>query len=61
MATSLDFTLISNFFVVVMILQEPIKSLSFVAFGVEPRLCLGMNLAKLEISLFVHFLMTKYR
>jgi cytochrome P450 len=44
-----------------MILQEPIKSLSFVAFGVEPRLCLGMNLAKLEISLFVHFLMTKYR
>jgi cytochrome P450 len=24
-------------------------------------LCLGMNLAKLEISLFVHFLVTKYR
>jgi cytochrome P450 len=44
-----------------MILQEPIKPFSFVAFGAGPRLCLGMNLAKLEISLFVHFLVTKYR
>ncbi len=60
-ATSLDFTLILIFFVVVMILQEPIKPFSFVAFGAGPRLCLGMNLAKLEISLFVHFLVTKYR
>ncbi len=61
MATSLDFTLILIFFVAVMILQEPIKPFSFVAFGAGPRLCLGMNLAKLEISLFVHFLVTKYR
>ncbi len=60
-ATSLDFTLISIFFFVVMIPQEPIKPFSFVAFGAGPRLCLGMNLAKLEISLFVHFLVTKYR
>ncbi|KAH8953349.1 hypothetical protein BDL97_08G021100 [Sphagnum fallax] len=41
--------------------EEPVKPFSFVAFGAGPRLCLGMNLAKLEISLFVHFLVTKYR
>jgi hypothetical protein len=34
--TFLDFTLIIVFFVVVMILQELVKSLSFVAFGVGP-------------------------
>ncbi len=56
-----DFTLISVFFVTIMILQELVKSLSFVTFGVGLRLCLGMNLVKLEIFLFVHFLMTKYR
>jgi hypothetical protein len=50
-----------NFFVDAMILHEPIKSFSFVAFGVGPQLCLGMSLAKLDISLFVHFLVTKYR
>jgi len=59
-ATSLDFTLISVFFVVVMNLQKPIKSFSFVAFGVGPQLCLGMDLAKIKISLFVYFLVTKY-
>ncbi len=36
MGTFLDFTLIIVFFVVVMILQELVKSLSFVAFGVGP-------------------------
>ncbi len=61
MATSLDFTLISIFFVAIMILQKLVKSFSFVAFGVGLQLYLGMNLAKLEISLFVHFLVTKYR
>ncbi len=58
---ALDFTLISVFFVAIMNLQELVKLLSFVAFGVGLRLCLGMNLAKLEIFLFVHFLVTKYR
>ncbi len=61
MATFIDFTLILVSFVVIMILQELVKLLSFVAFGVGPWLCLGMNLVKLEISLFVHFLVTKYR
>jgi hypothetical protein len=54
------FTLIL-IFCVIMILQKPIKPLSFVAFGVGPWLWLGMNLAKLEISLFVHFMVTKYK
>jgi cytochrome P450 len=44
-----------------MIIQDHVKLLSFVAFGVGPQLCLGMNLAKLEIFLFVHFFVTKYR
>ncbi len=61
MATSLDFTLISVLFVVAMIIHELIKLLSFVAFHVRPSVVLGHNLAKLEISLFVHFLVTKYR
>jgi hypothetical protein len=43
-AKSFDFTLILVFFVVVVILQELIKSLSLVAFGVGPWLCLGTNL-----------------
>jgi hypothetical protein len=37
------------------------KIIFFCSFGVGPWLCLGMNLAKLEISLFVHFMVTKYK
>ncbi len=61
MVASLGFTLILVFSIVIMIIQEPVKLLSFVTFGARPQLCLGMNLAKLEISLFVYFLVTKYR
>jgi hypothetical protein len=38
-ATFLDFTLISIFFVIIMIKHEPVKPISFVAFGVGPTDC----------------------
>jgi steroid 22-alpha-hydroxylase/cytochrome P450 family 90 subfamily A polypeptide 1/brassinosteroid-6-oxidase 2 len=45
------------------ILQEsanPANKPPFLAFGGGPRYCPGADLARLEISLFLHHLVTKY-
>lgn len=39
----------------------PIKPYSFLGFGSGPRMCPGINLAKLEISVFIHHLVCRYR
>ncbi|KHN15436.1 Abscisic acid 8'-hydroxylase 3, partial [Glycine soja] len=39
---------------------EPLRPFSFLGFGSGPRMCPGMNLAKLEISVFIHHLINKY-
>ncbi|KAI6689527.1 hypothetical protein NL676_026355 [Syzygium grande] len=36
--------------------DEPLKPFSFLGFGSGPRMCPGINLAKLEISIFIHHL-----
>ncbi|KAF2291223.1 hypothetical protein GH714_020735 [Hevea brasiliensis] len=41
--------------------DEPIKSYSFLGFGSGPRMCPGINLAKLEICVFIHHLITRYK
>ncbi|KAL8515125.1 hypothetical protein ACS0TY_014000 [Phlomoides rotata] len=41
--------------------DEPIKPYSFLGFGSGPRMCPGINLAKLEISVFIHHLVCRYR
>ncbi|CAK9309730.1 unnamed protein product [Citrullus colocynthis] len=41
--------------------EVPLKPFSFLGFGSGPRMCPGINLAKLEISVFIHHLVCKYR
>ncbi|XP_051124465.1 abscisic acid 8'-hydroxylase 3-like [Andrographis paniculata] len=41
--------------------DEPLKPFSFLGFGSGPRMCPGINLAKLEICVFIHHLVCKYR
>ncbi|KAH7525137.1 abscisic acid 8'-hydroxylase 1 [Ziziphus jujuba] len=38
----------------------PLKPLSFLGFGSGQRMCPGINLAKLEISIFIHHLVCRY-
>lgn len=42
-------------------MQEPIKPYSFLGFGSGPRMCPRINLAKLEISIFIHHLVCRYK
>ncbi|XP_062159717.1 abscisic acid 8'-hydroxylase 3-like [Alnus glutinosa] len=41
--------------------DEPLKPFSFLGFGSGQRMCPGINLAKLEISIFVHYLVCRYK
>ncbi|KAI3430061.1 uncharacterized protein J3R85_008349 [Psidium guajava] len=41
--------------------DEPLKPFSFLGFGSGPRMCPGINLAKLEISIFIHHLACRYK
>ncbi|KAL2503685.1 Abscisic acid 8'-hydroxylase 3 [Abeliophyllum distichum] len=41
--------------------SEPMKPFSFLGFGSGPRMCPGINLAKLEISVFIHHLICRYK
>ncbi|KAJ0026418.1 hypothetical protein Pint_07949 [Pistacia integerrima] len=41
--------------------DAPVKPFSFLGFGSGPRMCPGINLAKLEISIFIHHLVCKYK
>nr|QNS29999.1 cytochrome P450 [Nothapodytes nimmoniana] len=41
--------------------DEPIRPFSFLGFGSGQRMCPGINLAKLEISIFIHHLVCKYK
>ncbi|GMP79776.1 hypothetical protein CsSME_00035165 [Camellia sinensis var. sinensis] len=41
--------------------DEPLKPFSFLGFGSGPRMCPGINLAKLEISVFIHHLVCRYK
>ncbi|KAM5562360.1 abscisic acid 8'-hydroxylase 3 [Rosa sericea] len=41
--------------------DEPLKPFSFLGFGSGQRMCPGINLAKLEISVFIHHLVCKYK
>ncbi|PON83064.1 Cytochrome P450, E-class, group I [Trema orientale] len=38
-----------------------LKPFSFLGFGSGPRMCPGINLAKLEISIFIHHLVCRYK
>ncbi|KAJ8630564.1 hypothetical protein MRB53_023887 [Persea americana] len=40
--------------------EKPLKPFSFLGFGSGPRMCPGINLAKLEISVFIHHLVCRY-
>ncbi|CAL1355815.1 unnamed protein product [Linum trigynum] len=41
--------------------EEPIRASSFLAFGMGGRTCLGMNLARAMMLVFLHRLVTSYR
>ncbi|CAN6280670.1 unnamed protein product [Urochloa humidicola] len=41
--------------------DQTLKPYSFLGFGTGPRMCPGMNLARLEICVFVHHLVCRYR
>ncbi|XP_022678936.1 beta-amyrin 28-oxidase-like [Setaria italica] len=41
-------------------MQQAVKPYSFLGFGSGPRMCPGMNLARLEICVFVHHLVCRY-
>ncbi|KAL2467891.1 Abscisic acid 8'-hydroxylase 3 [Forsythia ovata] len=41
--------------------SEPMKPFSFLGFGSGPRMCPGINLAKLEICVFIHHLICRYK
>ncbi|KAI4352967.1 hypothetical protein L6164_007168 [Bauhinia variegata] len=41
--------------------DTPLRPFSFLGFGSGPRMCPGINLAKLEISIFIHNLVTRYK
>ncbi|TYJ45698.1 hypothetical protein E1A91_A02G073900v1 [Gossypium mustelinum] len=41
--------------------DAPLKTFSYLGFGSGPRMCPGMNLAKLEICIFIHNLVCKYK
>ncbi|KAL5560310.1 hypothetical protein UlMin_036521 [Ulmus minor] len=41
--------------------DAPLKAFSFLGFGSGPRMCPGINLAKLEISIFIHHLVCGYK
>ncbi|XP_022773375.1 abscisic acid 8'-hydroxylase 3-like [Durio zibethinus] len=41
--------------------DAPLKPFSFLGFGSGPRMCPGMNLAKLEICIFIHHLVCRYK
>lgn len=40
--------------------EEPIQPYVFLPFGGGPRMCAGYQLAKLNILIFVHFVVTRY-
>ncbi|OMO57971.1 Cytochrome P450 [Corchorus capsularis] len=40
--------------------DAPLKPFSFLGFGNGPRMCPGINLAKVEISIFIHHLVCRY-
>ncbi|KAK9924078.1 hypothetical protein M0R45_032466 [Rubus argutus] len=40
--------------------EEPVPPYAFLAFGGGPRVCAGYQLAKLNILIFVHFIVTRY-
>jgi cytochrome P450 len=43
-------------------LSEPVGgSKDFIAFGSGLRLCVGVDFARLQMAIFLHFLVTKYR
>ncbi|KAE8685711.1 serine decarboxylase family protein [Hibiscus syriacus] len=41
--------------------DAPLKTFSYLGFGSGPRMCPGMNLAKLEICIFIHHLVCRYK
>ncbi|XP_064940457.1 abscisic acid 8'-hydroxylase 3-like isoform X2 [Musa acuminata AAA Group] len=41
--------------------DKPLKPYSFLGFGSGPRMCPGMHLAKLEICIFIHHLICRYK
>ncbi|KAK7315220.1 hypothetical protein VNO77_33757 [Canavalia gladiata] len=41
--------------------DQPLRPFSFLGFGSGPRMCPGMNLAKIEIFVFIHHLVNRYK